>query len=129
MTNTCIWILKPFSEMIAAIKKGNTGLVKKWSVADWTPEVISNMANRNVFVTPKSIVKAFDMAVVNTFPRAEKKITVVATRMMTVELSFIDSKKGELARFLGTGSCEESNSCRPFFMATSVNNKKRILAI
>ena len=29
MTNTCIWILRPFSEMIAAIKNGNTGLVKK----------------------------------------------------------------------------------------------------
>lgn len=96
MTNTCIWMLRPFKEMIAAIKKGNTGLVKKWSVADCTPDVISNIARSTVFVIPRSTVNAFEMAVVNTLPREEKKMTVVATRMMTVELSFIDSKKGEL---------------------------------
>ena len=129
MTNTCIWMLRPFNEMIAAIKKGKIGFVKKWSVADWTPDVISNIASRKVFVIPKSTVNAFEMAVVSTLPRAEKKMTVVATRIMTVELSLMDSKNGEPAcSFCNDSSCD-SDFCRPLFMAASVNNKKRILAI
>ena len=56
--------------------------------------------SRIVLVIPKSTVNTFEMAVVKTFPREEKKITVVATRIITVELSLIDSKKGELACLL-----------------------------
>lgn len=122
-------MLKPFMEMIAAIKNGNTGVVKKWSVADCTPEVISKMASNSVFVIPRSTVKADEIDDVRTFPSAEKNITVVATKMITFVLSLIESRSGELlisTLFFCFGA---SLSIWLFLINSNANRKKMIFAM
>lgn len=68
-------------------------------MADWTPDVISNIAKRIVFVIPRSTVKADKIVEVRTLPREEKNMTVVATNTMTFVLSFSASNRGELELF------------------------------
>ncbi len=94
ITNTCIWMLNPLKETIIAIKNGYITILEKWSVADCTPEVISKIVSAIVFEIPISTENVDVITLANTVPNAEKKMTVVATKIITVELSFKASRNG-----------------------------------
>lgn len=94
MTTTCIWILNPFNEIMAAMSNGKMARSLKFTVAACTPDVISKIDKAIVCDVLASMVNTYSMLFDRTVPSAEKKITVVATRMMMFELSLIACNSG-----------------------------------
>lgn len=86
------------------------------------------MANAIVFEIPISTVNADVKTFDSTVPREEKKITVVATRIMIVELSLIASRSGIPFAFFG--SCERGSSISlPRCRKAIASKKNKIFAI
>ena len=86
------------------------------------------MAKAIVFEIPISTVNAEVMTVDSTVPREEKKMTVVATRIMIVELSLIASRSGTPFTFFG--SCEGGISISlPRCRKVTASKKNKIFAI